>query len=61
MTALDAEGRVVAVRRWDAGDPLIVGGSLPFEVNLYSLSGPIDQVLWLVEAQPASAAGDENE
>lgn len=51
-TAFDAEGRIVAVRRWDAENPLMAGDELPFEITLYSLSGAIERVEWMAEAQP---------
>ncbi|TAK11364.1 MAG: LysM domain-containing protein [Anaerolineae bacterium] len=50
--ALDAEGRVVGIRRWENEAPLEGGGSLGFSFNVYSLSGPIVEVLLLVEARP---------
>lgn len=49
-TVFDADGRVVAVRRWDSIEPLSGGGSLPFTLYLYSLGGPIERVDLLVEA-----------
>ena len=57
-TALDAEGHVVAVRRWDATVPLVAGGELPFEISLYSFSGEIDRVILMAEAQPVLEAGE---
>jgi hypothetical protein len=51
-TAFDADGHVVAVRRWDSPDQLSAGESIPFEMFLYSLGGSIDQVTLLAEAQP---------
>ena len=51
-TAFDADGHVVAVRRWDSAEPLTSGARLPFTLYLYSLGGPIEQVDVLVEAQP---------
>lgn len=50
-TALDAEGHVVAVRRWDADAPIEAGIAIPFEITLYSMGEPIDQVNLLVEAR----------
>jgi len=50
-TALDAEGHVVAVRRWDAEAPFEPGATFPFSITLYSMGGPINQVRLLVEAR----------
>lgn len=50
-TALDAEGHVVAVRRWDAEGPFEPGATFPFSINLYSMGEPIDQVNLLVESR----------
>lgn len=52
-TAFDADGRVVAVRRWDSEATLTGGGRTPFNLFLYSLGGPIERVDLLAEAQPA--------
>jgi LysM repeat protein len=49
-TAFDANGHVVAVRRWDGPEPLSGGTELPFTLYLYSLGGPIDRVDLMVEA-----------
>ncbi len=57
-TAFDAEGHIVAVRRWDASVPLVAGGELPFAISLYSFSGEIDRVILLAEAQPKMESGD---
>ena len=59
-TALDENGRVVAVRRWDSPDQLSAGERIPFTLFLYSLGGPIDQVALLVEAQPVIEPPDED-
>lgn len=56
--ALDVEGNIVAVRRWEAATPLTLGNELPFELTLYSFAGEIDQVILLAEAQPETNAGD---
>lgn len=57
-TAFDAEGHIVAVRRWDATVPLVAGGELPFAIFLYSFSGEIDRVTLLAEAQPKMESGE---
>ncbi len=59
-TAFDAEGRVVAVRRWDSDDTLSGGGSIPFTLFLYSLDGPIERVELLAEAQPVAEPSEED-
>jgi LysM repeat protein len=59
-TAFDEDGHVVAVRRWDSPDQLSAGERIPFELFLYSLGGPIDQVALLVEAQPVIEPPDED-
>ena len=56
--ALDADGHIVAVRRWDAANPLKSGSELPFELTLYSFAGEIEQVIFLAEAQPEMVSGD---
>jgi LysM repeat protein len=53
-TALDVDGQVVAVRRWQNNLDLLAGGELAFEITLYSLGGPIDSVALLAEAQPTA-------
>jgi LysM repeat protein len=55
-TAFDADGRIVAVRRWENDLALVAGGDLDFEITLYSMAGPIDRVDLLSEAQPVSEA-----
>lgn len=50
-TALDAAGRVVAVRRWDGEAPFEPGVVVPFSLTLYSMGEPIHQVNLLVEAR----------
>lgn len=55
-TAFDADGRIVAVRRWDSTLALVAGGELEFEITLYSMAGPIDHVDLATEAQPLSEA-----
>ena len=57
-TAFDAEGHIVAVRRWDASMPLTAGGELPFEISLYSFAGEIDRVMLMAEAQPEMGTGE---
>jgi hypothetical protein len=59
-TAFDEDGHVVAVRRWDSPDQLSAGERIPFELFLYSLGGPIDRVVLLVEAQPVIEPPDED-
>jgi hypothetical protein len=49
-TAFDAEGNVVAVRRWEAQDPIEAGESIDFAFSLYSLGEDIDRVELLAEA-----------
>jgi hypothetical protein len=49
-TAFDAEGHIVAVRRWESAGPLTAGARLPFTLFLYSLGGSIDRVELMVEA-----------
>ena len=53
-TAFDADGRIVAVRRWENDLALVAGGDLNFEITLYSMAGPIDHVDLVSEAQPLS-------
>jgi hypothetical protein len=59
-TAFDAEGRIVAVRRWDSPGQLSGGTELPFTLYLYSLDGPIERVDLLVEAPVQAEAPDED-
>ena len=54
-TAFDAEGHVVAVRRWDNAEGLASGGLLDFRIILYSMGGLIDHVNLATEAQPVLA------
>lgn len=50
-TAFDAEGRVVAVRRWESFEEnLSAGYQVPFELSLYSMGGEIDRVELIAEA-----------
>jgi LysM repeat protein len=58
-TALDADGHVVAVRRWQNDLELPAGGELSFEITLYSLGSAIDSIALLAEAQPVTPTGDE--
>ncbi|MFW5714337.1 MAG: LysM peptidoglycan-binding domain-containing protein [Brevefilum sp.] len=57
-TALDVDGNVVAVRRWEVDGPIQAGEILTYTLSLYSLGGAIAEVDLLVEAhrqgQPAS-------
>jgi LysM repeat protein len=50
--AYDEGGNVVGMRRWEAGEALQPGGSLPFELTVASLAGAIDRVTVVVEARP---------
>ena len=59
-TAFDAEGRIVAVRRWDSPGLLSGGNELPFTLYLYSLGGPIERVDLLVEAPALAEAPDKD-
>ena len=54
-TAFDAEGHVVAVRRWDNAQGMASGGLLDFRIMLYSMGAPIDHVDLATEAQPVLA------
>lgn len=49
-TAFDADGRVVAVRRWDVNETLSSGEALSYELTLYSMGGEMDRVEVMVEA-----------
>lgn len=51
-TGLDAEGHVVAVRRWSLQEGLEPGADIRFEIELYSLGGAIETVELVAEAQP---------
>ncbi len=59
VTAMDAEGRVVAVRRWEADGQVASGESNVFLLTLYSLGDSIDRIDVLVEAQRLDAPSDE--
>jgi LysM repeat protein len=59
-TAFDADGRVVAVRRWEGPQPVSSSAELPFTLYLYSLGGPIDRVDLLVEAPAEIIATEED-
>lgn len=50
--ALDGQDRLVGIRRWESGQPLSVGQSLPFAVRVYTSAEPIAQVILLAEAIP---------
>jgi LysM repeat protein len=56
--AFDADGRIVAVRRWDSMEMLTAGADRPFELTLYSLSGAIDRVDLVVEARAVDEQTD---
>ena len=49
-TAFDADGNVVAVRRWEAEGPVEAGETQAFDLWLYSLGGAIENVELLAEA-----------
>jgi LysM repeat protein len=53
-TAFDAQGHILAVRRWENDLDLLSGGEISFSVTLYSMGGPIDRVDLVAEAQPVS-------
>ncbi len=53
-TALDSQGHILAVRRWENDLDLLAGGEISFAVTLYSMGGPIDRVDLAAEAQPVS-------
>jgi LysM repeat protein len=50
--AFDAQGRLVAARRWEAPAALTGGSPQPFTLTLYSLGGPIAEVMLSSEASP---------
>ena len=52
LTAYAADDQVVGFRKWEALLDIPFGGSLPFEVSVYSLGPPIARVDALVEARP---------
>ena len=52
LVAYDDQGEVVGLRKWEAQREIPFGGSLPFEVTVYSLGPPIDHMQVLVEARP---------
>ncbi|NMB87208.1 MAG: LysM peptidoglycan-binding domain-containing protein [Chloroflexi bacterium] len=52
VTAYDAAGHIVAVRRWESSQPLGAGESLPVSLELYSLGAGIQRVEAQVEARP---------
>jgi len=52
LVAYDDQGEVVGLRKWEAQVEIPFGGSLTFEVSVYSLGPPIDHVQVLVEARP---------
>ena len=49
-TAFDAEGNVVASRRWEMPGPIEAGQTVDFSFSLFSLGGAIDRVELLAEA-----------
>ncbi len=50
--AFDSEGRVIAIRRWEAQSSLLPGRSQTFQINIYSLGAPIDHIELVAEARP---------
>ena len=50
--AYDASGAVVGWRRWESSGGLTAGSSLPFELMISSVAGPIERVDLTVEARP---------
>ena len=50
--AYDKDGALIGFRKWESLDPLTEKETLSFEINLYSLGPPIDQVEILSEARP---------
>lgn len=50
--AYDGSGRVVGARRWESNAGIAPGGSLPFSFAVFSLSGGIERVEFVVEARP---------
>lgn len=52
LAALDANGRVVGVRRWENKTALTGGGKTAFQGVVYSLGQRIHRVIWEVEARP---------
>jgi len=51
-TALDADGNVVGLRRWEAAAPITSQAPLHFEFLLSSLGAPIERVEFLAEVRP---------
>lgn len=52
LVAYDAADQVVGFRKWEALQEIPYGGSLSFEISVYSLGPPIDHVDAQVEARP---------
>jgi len=50
--ALDAQDRVVGVRRWESAQPLMREQTLPFHLRVYTSSSPIVRVILIAEAVP---------
>jgi LysM repeat protein len=48
--AYDSSGQIIGYRRWEATETLQPGGSLPFEMNVYSLGAMIEHVEVQIEA-----------
>jgi len=47
--ALDAQGRVVGVRRWDNPAPLSAAAGQDFSLTVFSLGGPVASLVYLAE------------
>jgi hypothetical protein len=50
--AYDKNGQLVGFQRWEAGEPLVAGESLPFNFLVSSMGPAIDRVEFLTEARP---------
>lgn len=50
--ALDAQDRVVGMRRWESNQPLVREQTLSFHLRVYTSSSPIARVILLAEAIP---------
>ena len=50
--AFDAKGNVIGIRRMELAGGIQAGGTSPFAMTLYSLSGKIEKVELYVDAIP---------
>jgi LysM repeat protein len=50
-SAYDTAGNIIGVRKWESNSGIDPGTSMPFEMNIYSLGPPIQEVEILVEAR----------